>query len=750
VRIWDTAIRQGPRKKDLSEEEEKALKTIMRRRPKMTRNNDSGRNTNIEIMNKIEGRSMEPSSDVTTLTSKVRKGLLRSHQIALRSLEVANIRLSRVVTVAEITECMLPSEVVWLERNYAKGLCTLTSSILGMLTKRGLVFSPGRIGKYRYYGSTSLLDPEKTSLPDAMSRRRLVLGFVYRAVENFGRAVRTGDVSDFVAGLQDNVHIEPELITRDMLNLSRTGEITVVGTVRGDEKGINLYLPSDLHRDSYMPTEPLTWLEEVARAFTELWEKEVNRATGEGRRPRPISIEQVRSQLASSPNPHPNLRTLCYLPNALLQLAETDDALIRKVERPGQRSLMWAPVGMKDDALDLGDAYASDVERVAAAVERACGRLRRPVTVRDVRDEIEKDPALAPAGKLQLRSILSDVSKETIDAGGGLRRPRVTRRCLYVGNVNGDSYYCHDVEEAEAARAYVRFRQIEQRWSESEPMREPTAYMRNSLPSVAVGRAMLVKAEAETLTNIIDGFLREAVIDSSIQREANSIREAVFSILEATSQWLVNSDLDFLNIPREVSLAIPGWTAAELLEIFRPLYPAAKKMKSPNQLTALISKKVKRFPNPEFESRFSKEPHKASEHLYDRTDALLFAATRWGGHECRMQAMMARSEAGPLRDPRFVYPALESVTFEDRLRGVASLAFLWSDCGLELLRQTALNDTESAVRLSALWAYGFAGGEDAEGLLLQQAECEPNERARASLGEMTKCLVANEGSWWKI
>ena len=94
-----------------------------------------------------------------------------------------------------------------------------------------------------------------------------------------------------------------------------------------------------------MPTEPLTWLEEVAQAFTELWEEELNRATGEGRRPRPISSEQVRSRMAASPNPHPNLGTLCYLPNALLQLAETDDALIRKVERPGKRSLMWAPVG---------------------------------------------------------------------------------------------------------------------------------------------------------------------------------------------------------------------------------------------------------------------------------------------------------------------------------------------------------------------------------------------------------------------
>lgn len=716
----------------------------------MRRNDDSRRGAGIECKDKAEESSSGYSAVVKVIPSKSRKGLLRAHQIVLRSLEVANLRLSRVATVAEIEECMLPSEVTWLEHNYAKELCTLISSILGMLTKRGLVFSPGRIGNYRYYGSTGILDPEKSLLPESVSRRRLVLGIVYRAVEHFGRAVRTGDVSDFVADLQDEVNIEPELITRDMLNLSRTGEITIVGTVRGDEKGINLYLPSDLNRDLYMPTEPLTWMEEVARAFTELWEEELNRATGEGRKPRPISIEQVRSRMAASPTPHPNLGNLCYLPNALLQLAETDNPLIRKVERPGKRSLMWAPVGLKEDALDLGEAYASDAERVAEAVGRACVRLRRPVTVRDVRDEIEMDQALAPAGRSQLRSILSDISKETIDAGDGSRRARVVRRCIYAGKVDGDSYYYHNAEESEAARAYVRFRQIEQRWSESATLCEPTAYMRNTLPSVAAGRAMLVKAEAEMLTNAIDELLRITAVDGATRHEAELLREAVSSIKEATSQWLAGSDIDSLDIPRDVSLAIPGWTAAELLEVFRPLYPAAKKMKSPNQLTALVNKKIRRFPNPEFESRFSKVPHKASEYLYDCTDALLFAATRWGGNECRLQAMIARSEIGSLRDPRFVYPALKSVTFEERLRGVAGLAFLWSDCGSELLRQVALNDTDSGVRLSALWAYGFAGGEGAKELLLRRAECESDERVRASLGEMTECLAANEGSWWNI
>ncbi|MCA1565868.1 MAG: hypothetical protein LC803_09560 [Acidobacteria bacterium] len=716
----------------------------------MRKNKDSERNADIECKNKSEESSNWNSADLKAAAPKFRKGLLRSHQIVLRSLEVANLRLSRVATVTEISECMLQSEVGWLEQSYAKELCTLVSSILGMLTKRGLVFSPGRIGIHRYYGSTSVLDPERSPLPDAVSRRRRVLGIVYRAVEHFGRAIRTGDVLDFVAGLQDAEKIESELIARDLMNLSRTGEITVVGTVRGDEKGINLYLPSDLNPESYMPTKPLTWLEEVARAFTELWEEELNRATGEGRRPRPISVERVRARMANSPKPHPNLGVLCYLSTALLQLAETDDALIRKVERLGKRSLMWAPVGLEDSALDLGDAYASDVERVAGAVERACGRLRRPVTVRDVKDEVEIDPALAPAGRLQLRSILADISKETIDAGGGSRRARVIRRCINVGKVNGASYYCHNIEEAEEARAYVRFLQIEQRWRESVTMREPTAYMGISLPSVAVGWAMLVKAEAETLANAIDEFLREPAVNSVTRHEVDSIREAVSGIMEATSQWLVNSDIDSLDIPRDVSLAIPGWTAAELLEALKPIYPAAKKIKSPHQLTALISKKIGRFPNPEFENRFSKMPHKASEYLYDRTEALLFAATRWGGHECRMQAMMAHGEIGTLRDPRFVYPALKSIMFEERLRGVAGLAFLWSDRGRELLRQVALNDTELGVRLSALWAYGFAGGEGAEELLLRQAECDSDATARASFKEMTECLAANEGLWWKI
>ena len=205
-----------------------------------------------------------------------------------------------------------------------------------------------------------------------------------------------------------------------------------------------------------------------------------------------------------------------------------------------------------------------------------------------------------------------------------------------------------------------------------------------------------------------------------------------------------------IDIPRNISLAIPGWTAAELLQVLKPLYPAAKDMDSPNRLTRYISTEIRRYRNPEFESRFSKTPRKASEYLYDRTDALLLTATRWGGNECRMQAMMARSELGTLRDPRFVYPALGSPVFEGRLMAIACLAFLWSEEGNELLLKTILNDVEPGLRQSALWAYGFAGGEGAAELIVQQAENAPDERARVSFREMIESLKINGGLWWKI
>jgi len=92
--------------------------------------------------------------------------------------------------------------------------------------------------------------------------------------------------------------------------------------------------------------------------------------------------------------------------------------------------------------------------------------------------------------------------------------------------------------------------------------------------------------------------------------------------------------------------------------------------------------------------------------------------------------MLARREIGLLRDARYVFPVLESPVFEERLIGIAGLAFLWSVKGNELIRGVAMNDRASGLRRSALWAYGFAGGEGAEELLLRQSENDSDPTVR--------------------
>ncbi len=169
---------------------------------------------------------------------------------------------------------------------------------------------------------------------------------------------------------------------------------------------------------------------------------------------------------------------------------------------------------------------------------------------------------------------------------------------------------------------------------------------------------MLTKAEAAGIVTDLDGILGENSADGTIRREVERLSERVSSVASDTETWLSHELTSESVLPEEVSLLMPGWTAAELLSVFKPLYPATQGMSSPNTLTTYVSTKIRRFPNPEFESRFSAKHHTAAEYLYDRTDALFFAAMRWGGRECSLQAMIARQELGWLRDVRFVFPDL--------------------------------------------------------------------------------------------
>jgi HEAT repeat protein len=139
---------------------------------------------------------------------------------------------------------------------------------------------------------------------------------------------------------------------------------------------------------------------------------------------------------------------------------------------------------------------------------------------------------------------------------------------------------------------------------------------------------------------------------------------------------------------------------------------------------------IRRIPNPNFRSRFSNHPDEAPSYLFDRTDALIYAAQKWGGYEAYFQASLAAFNLGLLRDARFVLPLLSMRKFDDRLAGVACLAFIQTERAIEKLRAIAVQDSSSIVREAALWACGFIEGKRAEDLFSSQQECDPDPRLR--------------------
>lgn len=654
-----------------------------------------------------------------------------THKIVLQALEIANLALKRVATVGEIIKALSRSEVEELQASYAKGIDQSVSVILSLLIKRGSVFSPGRIGKHCYYGSENALDPDASLLPDLKSRRQQVLELVRRSVAEFNRAVRVGDVMDYAARVAEFGKISPELITRDILGLVNTKDIILAGTIRGDNRGTNLYLPSDLDPELYMPKEPLTWLELVAKIFSEIWADHMKEAKELSSRPRPITTSEVRARLRSKLDPHPNLDDPQMVVSALIQLAETDHPLIRNIKREGERSVRWVPLEIPNEDIDIGDSYASDFERISEAIDRAVKRLGRPVSSSDVQDEVDRDPSLRPAGKSNLASVISEAARETIAVKGLPRRPRVIRRVFRAGSVKDTSYYFNDAEGLPTAKSYVTLRRLELMCEESSIWEDLEGIKLCSLPTVAAGRAVMAVAEINHILEGVVELLESNEMEESTHEDALAFQRKLNSALKDAKDTLSSYAPEDSNLHVQVVSEVPGWTAAELLPIISPLYPAARNIARTSQLIPLLEKSIRRVPNPTYENRFASEARAAAESLFDRTDALLYMALTFGGRECRLQGRFARNELGLLRDPRFIFPALVSSDFHQRLLGVSCLAFLWSDEGNVQLRRLAVEDPDSGVRQSALWAYWFSNNDDGWKLIERRAQDDREEIVRS-------------------
>lgn len=668
------------------------------------------------------------------------------HEIVLRAAGIANRALGRAVCTSEVIKALTPREVNTLRAAYALDLGLTVSKVLGLLCARGCVFSAGKLGTRHFYGVVGVLDPATGVPPDAQSRRARVLGLVRAAVEALGRSVRMCDILEHAAKLPEVSGLKPLDITIAVMSLKHEGELRHVGSVRGDGKGINLYLPAELDPKDYPPPRLLTRIEEVAHAFGELWAERESQASAEGRKPYPLSTGEIRIRLRTSAQHHEHFSSPMIIVNSMQQLAKSENPTVRKVRRPNHRAVLWAPAGVADSELNAGDAYASNAERMVEAVRRAEDMLGRPVTQRDVRDQIDRDPCLLPDGTSRLFSILSEAAKETIAAGkNGGRRGRMAQRIRRVGKVADMAYY--SARGAAEGEAFIKFKRLELWWSAARAGEEIEALDLCSLPGVAVGRALLIIAEiTEGMTELepLHGGRR---LQAEQRQRADEMRAEMSEALDLARAWLKDHAWGARALPRDVNTAVPGLTADELLEIIRPLYPTARTLSNSSKLVGLKGHAIRRIPNPDYSGRFPADQRAASEYLFDRADALIYTAKEWGGYECCLQATLAGNELGRLRDRRFVLPALDGEDFNSRLAAVACLAFLGLESCEGCLRRLVFDDPDPGVRQSALWAYGFAGGADARELLVSRSKDDKDRRVRTFARDV---LNAGLDSWWSL
>lgn len=671
------------------------------------------------------------------------RDLKAEHALVLAALEAANAAWRRVVTVAELLSVLSPADRQRLETAYTNDLSTTAGKIMTLLSARGLVFSPGKIGRTRYYGSVRSLDPEASPLPDQQSRRQTTLQVVRGAVEASGVALLLGDILEHTRQLELPPEVTEDTLTMDIVSLAQTEDLQTL-RIPGDERGSTLYLPKDLTWDDYAPVGPVTWLHAVSLTVDQLWEERCREAEAADRKPRPLSTGDVRRRLADCDRFVDRLADPQLLVNALRHLAGVDPPILCKLSRRSERANLWVPTGVEPHNVDLGSAYTTDAERVAEAVRRAESGLGRPVTVHDVRDEIDMDPSLRPAGSGPLHTILSDLSKTQIAGIRGKRTERATQRVAHVGTVAGRAYYA--AERVEEGKVYTQLATLEKMWQEIAVDEELSAIDGCLLGTVALGRLRLLRAEIANAVATAREILGSAHADSITLQAANTLLQEATERLRRVEEHVAQRAPGWPNLPDDVSVATPGWTAAELQTEFESLYPRASEVDAPKKLVPLLQKAIRRVRNPEFERRFESKPNIAAEYLFDRTDALICAATRWGGVECRLQAMLAKAELGRLRDARFITPMLASKNFDVRLRAVSCLAFLQDPETLNDLRRVAEDDPESGLRDSAYWAYGFAGGFDAASIVIRNA----NEAEAEFVGRAERLPVPGSPDWWLL
>jgi hypothetical protein len=615
------------------------------------------------------------------------------------TVEALNTVFGRPVSTSAICDALTPQERQTLSV-LPNALPRRVARVLNQLVTQGQV-ARVKDGRMALFYVRDVLSDEACAAAAKPSRRRRVLDLVYATVERLKRAARAVEVVAVGGAIGVTREIPADMIKRDLTNLVRTGELRVISTVRGDGGGNNLYLPSDLDPSTYIVEEPLTWLEELHTAFQAVWAERARAAELSGHKPVPPSTGDVRTHFRVRYPDHEKLSDPQLLVNGMKQLAGSTRPRVRAVRRTGQRALLWVPTDMHDADLDLGGAHASDIERAVEAARRALTALGVPaVRVEEIQDELDRDNRLRPAGRQPLRVVLSDAARTELINSDGSRSPRAVQRLTRVGMVGGSTYYA--TGDTTGAGEYLDLLWLRIEWTELNATEELDAAQRAALPSIRVGRAIHLAQVCEAIAcraeSVSAALPHPAFVEEVVEIHDNA------SACAAEARG-VAAEASVTGLPATVGLAAVGFTPRALLSIIAPRYPLAGEDLTTARLVPLLERQIKRIPNPRFEWRFSTAADTASEYLFDCVSARTYASFRWGDNDERYYANLAATTLGLLRDCRFVTPVLKSERFEERLIGVACLAFLGDP--EHRLPNVAARDTVSSVREAAEWGINF-------------------------------------------
>jgi hypothetical protein len=621
------------------------------------------------------------------------------------AVEAANLHAGRAVTSQEILEALSVQEQNDLLEAYSRAPSAQCSRFLRRLEARGRVQRAGKQGRNVLWVVTPLAAKLNVGSNRTTSGRQAVRELLRRAVMARGRALVMREIHQVAE--EEGGELDSETVSRSVHSLVRTGEVSVVDKIRGDGGGDNLYLPSDLDAERFLPEDPLSWLGEVEQVFMEAWEERAAQAEEAGKRPRPFSTGEVRAEFRRCYPGHEKLDDPQLLVNALKQLSRGMRPAVQAIRREQSRHLLWAPVEANSEELDIAGSFAKDSERVEEGVRRAVERLGRPVTQIEVWNEIEVDLDLRPASKQPFHLLLQDVARRTVPDAHGGQASRRKQRVFRTGEVGGTVYY--SVQDGPEEKAWIRLRSAEQAWEDGRWGQRLTSLSGVPLAEARAGRARLLRKEISPVLRA----MREAV-EGPLPCESHRLRGRktlghVEDFLTELTGWISGGeDLEDRSLPPEATDISWGWTAEDVIAKVGDIYPAANRADDVKELIPLLSREIRRIPNPNYVSRSASDPHAAASLLFDPVAVALMAARRWGGPQASIAGSAARSVLGNLRDPRFVLPGLDRDEVDVRYTTIATLAFLPDEAVLQALAEVAATDPEDALRELAGWGYCLA------------------------------------------